>query len=445
MANRYLQDVTAADGKPAPSPAMKHVTPPPTGPVAVRLSDVTPKPVSWLWPGRIPLGRITLLAGRPGIGKSFITMDIASRVSRGTDWPDGSPCPAGSVLLLAAEDDAADTVRPRLDAAGADASKVVALVATRSVGKDGRGTERGVTLTDLDVITDQLDTMPDCRLIIIDPVGSYLGGGVDGHRDNEVRSVLAPLGMLAAVRSIAVVVVAHKRKSSSGTADDVVLGSVGFVGLARSVLHVMADPDDPTNRRRLLLPGKCNLAAPPAGLIFEIMGDPACVGWGDETELTADEALARSGERSDRPGPDPVRRDAAVNWLKELLQAGPQPVNDIEEAAKQAGLPWRTVRRAREVIGIKPTKSGFSGHWRWALPEDAQAEDGQRSCPSEMRPGHLRAYTEETSLFCKGSAEDGQVENHLDTFEDGQAENHLDTLDDKARLKHLLKTQQLPD
>src|SRR5262249_5102708 len=151
-------------------------------------------------PGRIPLGRVTVVAGRPGCGKSFFATDVAARVTRGRGWPDGKPCPDGSVLMLAAEDDLADTVRPRLDAAGADPARVVALQGVR--GKDGH--PRGVTLDDIDVIASALATMPDCRLVIIDPIGSYLGAGTDAHRDNEVRAKLAPLAAFAREYGVAV-------------------------------------------------------------------------------------------------------------------------------------------------------------------------------------------------------------------------------------------------
>src|SRR5579885_3630284 len=204
------------------------------GPVLTCLADVAPRAVSWLWPGRIPLGRITLLVGRPGEGKSFVTLDAAARVSTGTPWPDGGACPRGSVLLLTAEDGAADTIRPRLDAHNADLKRVHLLSAVRRAGGKGDTCERLATLSDVDAVEAALARLADCKLVVVDPVGSFLGGQVDAHRDNEVRGVLAPLAALAEKRGPAVLVVAHRRKSAGGSADDLALGSRAFTGIARA-------------------------------------------------------------------------------------------------------------------------------------------------------------------------------------------------------------------
>ncbi len=158
-------------------------------PILTCLADVEARAVSWLWHGRIPLARITLLVGRPGEGKSFLTTDIAARVSTGSMWPDGSLCPRGSVILISAEDDPADTIRPRLDAHSADVRRIHLLSAVQRVGDNGQY-ERMITLADVDAIETALIQLTDCRLIVVDPIGSFLGGKTDAHRDNEVREVL---------------------------------------------------------------------------------------------------------------------------------------------------------------------------------------------------------------------------------------------------------------
>ena len=205
------------------------------GPILTCLADVEPRPVSWLWPKRIPLGRITLLVGRPGEGKSFLTTDAAARVTTGTPWPDGSDCSNGSVILISAEDDPADTIRPRLDAHYADVRRVHLLSAVRRVNGDGHY-ERLIMLADVEAIEAALVQLPDCKLIVVDPIGSFLGGGTDAHRDNEVRGLLAPIAMLAEKHGPAVLVVAHRRKSAGSIADDLALGSRAFTAIARSVL-----------------------------------------------------------------------------------------------------------------------------------------------------------------------------------------------------------------
>ncbi|MBC7352472.1 MAG: AAA family ATPase, partial [Thermogutta sp.] len=143
-------------------------------PVIINLEEVVATPVEWLWDKRIPLGRITLLVGKPGQGKSFLTCDFAARVTTGTPWPDGSPCQKGSVLMLTLEDDPADTIRPRLDAMHADVTRVRILKAVNYRDIDGARRQRGLTLADLPVIEKALESLSDCRLVVIDPIGDFL-------------------------------------------------------------------------------------------------------------------------------------------------------------------------------------------------------------------------------------------------------------------------------
>jgi hypothetical protein len=167
------------------------------GPVLRCMADINPRQVNWLWPKRIAAGRITLLVGLPGAGKSFLTCDMASRVSTGTPWPDGTDCQRGSVILVTAEDDPHDTIRPRLDAHYADVARIHLLSAVRRADEQGKEVELMFTLKDVDDLEVALQKLADCKLIIVDPIGSFLGGRTDAHRDNEVRSVLAPIAMLA--------------------------------------------------------------------------------------------------------------------------------------------------------------------------------------------------------------------------------------------------------
>jgi putative DNA primase/helicase len=400
------------------------------------MADVEPQKVPWLWYGRIPLGRLTLLVGRPGCGKSLVTCDLAARVSTHTHWPDPGfdRAPLGDTLLICAEDDPADTIRPRLDAAGANCRRVHLLKAAKILSDDGNERSVAFDLSNVDLIRDALDRLPDCKLVVVDPIGSYLGGQVDAHRDNEVRSVLAPLAALAAERGVAVVLVCHTRKALAPFADDMALGSRAFVGLARSVLHLMADPDD--EKRKLLLPGKCNLSAPPPGLAFRIVGDPGRLEWEpDPLEgFRADDVVAPKESQETKRGPEPKTRDAASEWLADLLKDGPMPVADIREQAKAADLSWRTIRRAQESLGIVPRKKAFGGGWEWGLPEGGQhiAEGGQlpRRCPSSEKPGHLRENTGKIGQNSLDFTEGVQVSDNLATF--GQNVDNLATFDDDA-------------
>lgn len=345
------------------------------GPMLQCLADVEPAAIEWLWPGRVPLGRMTLLVGKPGEGKSFLTTYMASRVSTGSPWPDDSDCPCGSVILISAEDDPADTIRPRLDAHYADVRRVHLLSTVRKISAEGEQRDVMFTLADVGALETALKTYSDCKLVVVDPIGSFLGGRTDAHRDNEVRAVLAPVAQLAQKYGPAVLVVAHRRKSGGSFADDLALGSRAFTGVARAVWHLSQDPEN--KRRRLLLPGKNNLAPEGSGLAFTICGEPPALAWEREAVImTADDALVtEDAGKPKRPGPEPELRNKAGEWLKDLLRTGKMDVSKIKEEAKDAGCGWRTVQRAKDDLGIKPCREHFGGGYTWQLPPDSACQD----------------------------------------------------------------------
>lgn len=374
-------------------------------PRLIRMSDVEPSEIRWLWPGRIPLGRLTLLVGRPGDGKSFLTAHLAANVSRGRAWIDGSPCPLGSVVLCSAEDDPADTIAPRLIAHDADRERVHLLAGVMSREDNGEEVERVFTLADLPALRQTLEQLADCKLIVVDPIGSYLGGRADAHRDNEVRAVLAPVCHLAAQYGAAVVVVAHTRKAVAANADDMAMGSRAFTGLARSVLHLMIDPDDETKRRRLLLPGKNNLAERPPGLAFDIgpgdIEDRPCVLWLEgEVTITADEAVNRDPHQDDEKR---TERDEAVHWLRRTLADGAMPAKEVRELAKEAeGIAPRTLDRAKKAAGVEAYHPENPGPWYWRLP----GSGAERHTP-KGKGGGVLAFCPEDSASGDSEAPSG--------------------------------------
>jgi hypothetical protein len=394
--------------------------PPPGRPVPDLLcfADVVPTEVRWLWLARFALGRLTVLVGRPGEGKSFFTCDMGARVSTGTDWPDGTPATKGDVLLICAEDDPGDTIAPRLLAAGANMRRVHLLRAAKVTRASGEEATVAFDLSNIDLIRDALAKLPECKLVVVDPVGSYLGGGVDAHRDNEVRAVLAPLGQLAAERGVAVVLVAHTRKAAVDFADDAILGSRAFSGIARSVLHLMSDREDRT--RKLLLAGKNNLSVSAPGLAFTITGDPARLEWEpDPVDLSADDLMPKSSGRGNgaKRGPEPEKHEAAVEWLLDVLADGPMNVGALKTEADDAGLAWATVRRAQQTLNIKPKKEKVKGGpWYWELPEGAQRAAAARRCSSNEEPEHLRDSPDETDENSQKEAEGAQDSDNLSTF-----------------------------
>ena len=337
-----------------------------------RLSDVEARPVRWLWPGRIARGKVTVIAGHPGLGKSQITASMAAIVTTGGRWPvDRTQAEIGNVVMLSAEDDAADTIRPRLEAAGADIGRVYLLDAIRDMDGEGRPIERGFNLvTDLERLGDLLDQIGDVAAVVIDPISAYLGGA-DSHKNAEIRALLAPLAKLAECHQVAVLCVSHLNKGGGSEALSRVTGSLAFVAAARAVYIVAKDQE--SERRRLFLPAKNNVGNDTSGLAFCIESvalgpiETSRVSWEAEpVTISADEVLTPEGHE------ERTERREAEDWLRDILADGPLAAKTIQQQAKDAGLAWITVRRAKDRLGIKPVKTRFDGGWEWALPEDAQ-------------------------------------------------------------------------
>jgi len=353
-------------------------TPPTTlvdgAPILVRLSDVKPEVVAWLWFGRFALGKLTLIAGDPGLGKSFLTLDMAARVTTGRAWPDrtGELREPGGVVLLSAEDGMADTVVPRLLAAGADLNRIIALPAVHQVRGNGRASARTFNLArDLPALEEAIKRVGNCRLVIIDPVTAYLGEA-NSHNNAEVRGLLAPLSAIAEQYGVAMVAVTHLNKSGAGPAIYRAMGSLAFTAAARAAWSVSKDRNDP--ERRLLLAIKNNIGPDAGGLAYRLTpvgdGTTALVDWEpDPVRMSADEALAT--EQGDDNDDGRTERDDAADWLREVLRDGPRLVKELEHEAREAGFTIITVRRAKSRIGVKSEKSGFGGAWQWILPPDS--------------------------------------------------------------------------
>jgi hypothetical protein len=344
-------------------------------PIVTSLANIPSKKVDWLWFGRFPLGRVTLIVGRPGEGKSFFTCYMSAVVSTGSPWPDGSPCAAGDVLLICGEDDPSDTIRPRCEAQGAALGRIHVFTMIRRKIEDGTTIETMFTLADVHALEMVLMANPQIRLVVVDPIGTFIGGKVDAHRDNEVRSVLAPFAKLAEKYNFAGVMVAHRRKASSDVADDLAMGSRAFTGLARAVWHLSRDPQN--RARRLLLPGKNNLAAEGTGLAFTIIGDPPAISWEREpVAMSADDGLAAEQGGPGRPANE---RNEAADWLQsELADRQEHEVKALKAAAKAAGLAVRTVERAATELAVIRSHSQFGGAWTWRLPK--MAESTRQNC-----------------------------------------------------------------
>ena len=360
------------------------------GPDLVCAADVAPVAVRWLWPGRVPLGKVTLVVGDPGCGKSLLALDIAARVTRGLPWPDQAapsqeplvsregaaaeggaletreakretPCPVGSVVLLSAEDDLADTIRPRFDAAGGEAGRLVELRSARR----GQG-RRGFSLaSDLDALRQAIEETGEVRLIILDPLTAYLGG-MAGHGNAQVRALLAPLAELAEEANAAVVAVTHLNKNARVSLIYRAMGSLGFVAASRAVWAVLPDREEPG--RMLLAPIKCNLAERPTALAFRIVRSPGATGapalaWEPEPV-----EFATGDERWTARVPRDAEWRAAAEWLREALARGAVSCEKVEELAREKGIPRYSLLRAKRHIGAVADRDASHYSWVWRLP-----------------------------------------------------------------------------
>jgi hypothetical protein len=385
------------------------------------LAEIQARPIHWLWPGRFARGKVAMLAGNPGLGKSQVTASMAAIVSTGGRWPvDRVACEAGNAVFLSAEDDPEDTIRPRLEAAGADLARVFILEAVvDGFNADGTETRRSFNLkTDLANLGDMLEEIGGAALIVIDPVTAYLGDA-DSHKNAEIRALLAPLSDLAAAHGAAIVAVSHMNKSSAGGGALMrVTGSLAFVAAARAAYVVAKDSED--EARRLFLPLKNNIGTDQGGLAFTIepadVASPAgtietsCVVWeAAAISVTADEAMQPTEDGDGNTIGD------AKGFLVDLLASGPVPSKQVRAEATEAGLSWATVRRAQKALGIKAEKQGgfFGGQaesqkWVWTLPEGLKVLKNPEG-----------AHTKDLSAF-------SEIEHLQDEKEGGETFQELD-------------------
>jgi hypothetical protein len=361
-------------------------------PVITCLADVKPTPLTWLWEWRIPLGKVTMLVGNPSVGKSFVTLDMASRITTGTAFPD---CPhvrnaPGGVVLLSAEDDAADTIVPRLLAAGADLKRIVKLDAIRVNDR-----ERSFNLeADLSALERAIIQVGDCRLVVIDPITAYLGKA-DGHKNSEIRGLLAPLSALAARHGVAVIGVNHLRKGE-GPAMYRAMGSLAFVAVARAVYCVARDKHDVTGKRRLFLPMKSNLSEDGDGLAYSLdetfsaNGQPVVKWETAPVSISADEALSDDGgwHGDDDDDSDTSELEEAKTWLADMLANGPMAAKEIHKQATQDRISPSTLNRAKKDLGVKAHKAKGVAHgaWSWSMGEGCQQE---RQAPGQENLGNV--------------------------------------------------------
>lgn len=335
----------------------------------VSLVDVRPERVSWIWDGRIALGKVNILQGDPGLGKTLLAGEIIACVSTGAPLPFSGSFGPADVVLMTAEDGLSDTIVPRLIAAGADLSRITALTTVRRKGKECFPT----LLRDVDLI-ESVVRQRNAKLVFIDPLGAFLIGS-DAHKDSDIRQALAPVASMAERTGAAVLFVAHLNKASGLSAIYRGNGSIGIVGAARTVFLVAKKPGEPD--KRVLAGVKNNLAPMPPTLAFRIEtapnGSPRVRFDSRPLEMDANDILTAL---SDEATGKTTARNEAADFLKELLANGPVPQSQIKEEAEGAGHSWPTIRRAKDRLKVRAVKSpGKGGVWMWQLPDEPAAEE----------------------------------------------------------------------
>ena len=349
---------------------------------SVNLGDIQSQELEWFWDNRFPLGTLNIIAGEPGATKSFWTLDIAARVTTGRPWPcieDDNP--SGSVLLVCCEDSLEHTVKPRLEAAGADTNKIDVI----SSVVNGQGKRRLFNIEhDLQLLEEHIKS--DTRLMVFDPVSAFVGGA-GFSMNTKVRSILDPLSHFASCHQITIFLVTHFNKNNRASSLNRILGSVGQTAVARTAWEISNDPQN--KYRKLLIPLKANLSKKPTCLAYQIKNGHI------EYEPEPIDVDAIESWRPSRPTP---RLDEAVEWLEEVLADGPVESAQILKMAAEAGLAEDTLRRAKNKLHVSAYKVGNNenAHWYWTLPITVESADDVVNAVEEPKDCILK-ITEKTS------------------------------------------------
>ncbi|WP_070107835.1 AAA family ATPase [Burkholderia plantarii] len=340
--------------------------------VLSRASEITPEAITWLWPGYLPAGKLTILAGQPGCGKTTIGLSLASIVTTGGRWPDGTECAKpGNVLVWTGEDGVADTLVPRLLAAGADLTRVWF---AESVTDDEGHLKPFNPARDIPLLSERIAEMGDVRMLIVDPIISVVQG--DGHKSVDVRLSLQPLLDLGAFHSCAIFGITHFTKGSKGSSPlDRILGSQAFGAAARVIL--IAGKDD-SSGRRVFAKSKANIAEETGGFEYAIdvieMNDltSSRIQWGEPLTGSARDIL-REIEADDTDDDGDSERQSKFERARAMIYELLRPfasTKELRAAATADGMSWRTVEAAKQAeiaagATIRAVKQGKDWGWIW--------------------------------------------------------------------------------
>jgi putative DNA primase/helicase len=352
----------------------KTVMPPQAdGVVLVNGSTLTPQAVRWLWEYWLALGKLHILAGAPGQGKTTIALAAMATVTIGGRWPDGTRCEPGNVLMWSGEDDPADTLLPRLMAAGADRTRCYFVEATRIDGE----LQAFDPARDMAALELQAQLIGGIKLLVVDPVVSAVAG--DSHKNTEVRRALQPLVDLASRLDAAVLGISHFSKGGAGSDPaSRVVGSIAFTAVARVVLVAAKVKSEDGEDRRILARGKSNIGPDDGGfeyLIEQVEPLPGIqasrIAWGKAVEGSARELLTDPADK-DEPSGTSDANDAAELLRSELSNVRWTPCEVCTQPLKDAGFSKKQIWAASKKLGVKRQKAGMNGGWEWRLRDPAE-------------------------------------------------------------------------
>lgn len=344
-------------------------------------SDVTPEPPQWLWPGFLVCGKLAILAGAAGTGKTSVAIDLGARLSVGAPWPDGSPAPVGNVLIISSEDDFPDTLLPRFIAAGGDRTRFHTIGDV--VGPNGRRTFDA--REDIGRLDEFFVKHPGPTLLIVDPITSVVGG--DDYKNAQVRHSLQPILDLAERRGCAVLGITHFTKGTTG-ADPLerVTGSLAFGAVPRVVL-VAAKNHGTEGPPRVLTRAKVSIGADGGGFAYEVVETRIAesveiatskIMWGERLDGSARAIVAMVEATSEEVS----REGAVVRWLREFLVV-PRTAEEVEDSGKTERYSKSAIGRASQKLGVIKRKTGMDGGWVWSLPGERSASHATPKQPED--------------------------------------------------------------
>lgn len=334
-------------------------------------NDILPEPISWLWQDWLARGKVHIMGGAPGTGKTTLAMKLVATITTAGNWPTGEGVKKGNVLIWSGEDDPRDTLVPRLALAGADLSRVFFVGDVQSI----EGRRPFDPAKDIDTLKQKFREVGDIALLIVDPIVSAIAG--DSHKNAETRRGLQPLVDLAHTHRFALLGITHFTKGTAGRDPlERITGSLAFGAVARVVMVAAKEQrQDSAPPKRLLVIAKSNIGRDEGGFSYdlrqdEVDGHPgvysSVVEWGGMLRGNAREILAEA-ENTEEEIHATSGLNQAQGFLIQLLEASPLPAKQIRDESNEAGHAWRTIKRAKANLGIRSVKEGLKG-WFWELP-----------------------------------------------------------------------------